>query len=182
MDYKLMMIAALFIAVIFGVSYLIVSKADTLPLVDGFVGASGACVAAEDAELETIISKMRALQTDLESTRATVQATLHYPLIVSHDIEQVSETAGRCMAKNVPGREIDIIFDTWNTRANELIGGLQAAKQPAAKATFSAAWNAAYDVARAKCIGRPGPVILEHTSPRDVIGVTPDVDASEYTA
>jgi hypothetical protein len=185
--------------VIFGIAYMIVMRADTIPLIstEGFAdvaaapGLDGAariltalepaCTSDKYAELKFLLAKMAAFKTDLQSASGTINATMYMPLMASQDREQVAQTVGRCHAKTVPARELDLILDLWKDRGEELIRDLVAeagvAQNTAAALyeLFASAWNDVYDVAKRYCIPGSPDISKESSSPRDYVGITPDV-------
>jgi hypothetical protein len=192
MDYTLIFTAALFAAIIFAISYLLVMKADTLPLVDGFAdmpaqgpaasapllqALEGSCTLPEYQEMKMLLAKMAALKADVTSSAATISSTLYHPYITSQDIEQVGETAGRCFAKSIPGRELDIIYEKWSQRGKELVAALGG--DAGAEALFISAWNESYDAARAGCL--PPPSVAKLVSPREVQPLVAEASASPWS-
>jgi hypothetical protein len=179
------------ILVIFGIAFLVTMKADTLPLVreEGFADArlapgtdGGArildalvaeCGSDKYHELKALLAKMSAFKIDLQSASGTIDATMYMPLIATQDREQVAQTVGRCHAKTIPARELDIILGLWKERGTELIADLAAPEQAAALGElFAGAWDDIYGVASRQCIAAAPS--QKAVSPRDYVGITPD--------
>lgn len=109
-------------------------------------------------ELELILSKLACLKKDLMSPSGIVEATRYQPYVTAHDREPVAELAGQCLAQTIPARDLDIIFETWKTRGNELlrqlctIANLKEAEVTSSEALFSKLWVDVYDVAKGRCL------------------------------
>ena len=201
--YTIIAAAIAFLLVVFAVAYLVIMKADTLPIVDGFTGSAPAagstadrilsyfdsqptCTRDEFQELKVLLAKIAALQADIQNISGRLSATLHMPYVTKHDREQVSETASKCMSKTIPRRDLDIIFELWTSRGHELISilsGLGAAETTAADATavhqlFDSLITDAQNVAISKCILNDLQMDKMPESPRDVTGVTPEAGST----
>lgn len=121
-------------------------------------------------ELQLILSKLACFKKDLMSPSGIVEATRYQPYNTSHDIEPVSETTARCLAKTIPSRDLNISFDKWTTRGNFLVKclcgavGLTEAESDKAHSLFAAVIADVSDVAKSQCLvgeilidGKPGP-------------------------
>ena len=139
-------------------------------------------------ELRMILGKLACMKSDLMAPGNIVNSTRYLPYVTSHDREQVSETAARCFAKSIPQRDLDIIFETWISRAKTLINKLSVIvnlseedTQRAEKLLESASADV-YDVAKGKCLAGEPLIAGKQTSPRDPVGHMPETlaDHSEY--
>ena len=72
-------------------------------------------------ELVLILSKTCCLKHDIMGPSGIIEATRYQKYSTAHDIEQVSETTARCFSKSIPIRDIDIIFEKWDTRSKTLL-------------------------------------------------------------
>jgi hypothetical protein len=134
------------------------------------------------SELQLLLSKLACFKKDLMSPSGIVEATRYQPYSTSHDIEPLSETTARCLAKTIPPRDLDIALDKWKTRGTVLVkrlcGALELSDKDLGKAKrlFEDLVVDISDVAKAQCLvgeikidGKPGP--------RDVGGyVTPNLE------
>jgi hypothetical protein len=131
-------------------------------------------------ELRIILGKMACMKSDLMAPGNIVNSTRYLPYVTSHDREQVSETTARCFAKSIPQRDLDIIFDTWYSRAKTLINklsvivNLSEEDSQRAEQLLDSAKNDVYDVAKGKCIAGEPLIAGKRTSPRDPADYIPD--------
>lgn len=139
-------------------------------------------------ELKVLLSKLACMKRDLVSTAGVVNATLYQPFATAHDVEPVAETVGRCFAKTIPQRDLEISFDKWKTRGRFLITRLcgaanfNAAETQQVNSLFNTVLVDVYDIAQQKCI--PGqPEIMGKDTPRDVKAFSPPEleDLRQYT-
>jgi hypothetical protein len=77
-------------------------------------------------EFRLLLSKWACLKKDLMSPSGIVVATRMLPYSAMHDRIPVPDLAGQCNAKTVPLRDLDISFETWQTRAKFLFRRLAA--------------------------------------------------------
>ncbi len=183
--------------------YLVIWKADTLPLYDGFKdgGSAQALALATEGEIDAILSatssdnytdewqelklllaKLAAFKTDIQNLSGTVTKTMYMPYITSQDHEQVAITASKCLAKTVSERDLDIIFEQWRERGLELIKMLVGggSKTSSVADLFETYWKNTRAIAFDKCLIKPAATGLQ--SPRDVIGLTPEIGSKYITS
>ena len=131
------------------------------------------CDAAAESdhhELSQIVGKLSCFKKDLMSTAFVVDATRKQEFVTMHDIEPIGETTGRCFAKTISPRDLELSFDKWTQRGELLVNRLSAADKlsPAdadkAMSLFRAVVRDVKDVARGACFvgepmiaGKPGP-------------------------
>lgn len=127
--------------------------------------------AADDLrELIQIVGKLSCFKKDLLSPSYIVEATRSQEYVTAHDIEPIAETTGRCLAKTISPRDLELAFDKWTTRGGMVIRRLCAeyklspAEVGAAENYFQALLRDVKDIARGKCLagepsiaGKPGP-------------------------
>jgi hypothetical protein len=123
-------------------------------------------------ELELLLSKMACLKKDIMSPSGVINATRYQAFDTNHDRVSVAELAGMCMSKNIPLRDLDIIFQTWSDRGKQLIAlcTQSATNVNAAETLFSDIWKDIYDVAQSVCIKHD----LPQQSPGDVGAYEPE--------
>ena len=139
-------------------------------------------------EMKVILSKLACMKRDLVGTAQVVNATLYQPFVTAHDVEPVAETVGRCFAKTIPPRDLEISFDKWKTRGRFLLARLCGAAQfnTAQTEQINALYNTVlvdvYDVASQRCL-KGQPEIMGKDTPRDVKAFSPPEikDLREYT-
>lgn len=126
---------------------------------------------AENAkELTQIVSKLSCFKKDLISPSHIVEATRYQQFVTMHDIEPIAETTGRCFAKTISSRDLEIAFDKWQDRGEKLIRMLCAdnnftsANCDKAIKLFEYVVRDVKDIARGSCLqgeaiiaGKPGP-------------------------
>ena len=125
---------------------------------------------ADLRELTQIASKLSCFKKDLVSPSYIVEATRYQQFVTMHDIEPIAETTGRCFAKTISPRDLEIAFDKWNTRGELLIRRLCTSYRLSpeevnkAQALFRAFIRDVKDIARGACLqgepkiaGKPGP-------------------------
>lgn len=121
-------------------------------------------------ELTQIVSKLSCFKKDLVSPSYIVEATRYQQFVTMHDIEPIAETTGRCFAKTISPRDLEIAFDKWSSRGELLVRKLcttyQLSPEQVAKAQelFRAVIRDVKDIARGACLqgeptiaGKPGP-------------------------
>jgi hypothetical protein len=121
-------------------------------------------------ELNTLMGKLACFKKDLLSPSYIVDATRGQEFVTMHDIEPVAETTGRCFAKTISSRDLELSLDKWTQRGELLIKRLSASQMvgPAeadkAEELFRVVVRDVKDVARSSCLsgepsiaGKPGP-------------------------
>lgn len=139
-------------------------------------------------ELKVLLGKLACMKRDLIQVSGVVNATLYSPFSTAHDVEPVAETVGRCFAKTIPPRDLEISFDKWKARGRFLIRRLCSAynldegSAKKAMSLFDAVLVDVYDVAQQKCF-KGEAEIMGKISPRDVSPFTPPtlVEMRDYT-
>jgi hypothetical protein len=121
-------------------------------------------------ELKQIVGKLSCFKKDLVSPSHIVVATRGQNFVTSHDIEPIAETTGRCFAKTIPPRDLELSFDKWTSRGEMLVArlcsaySLSAVEVKEAENLFAALLRDVKDIARGACLagevtiaGKPGP-------------------------
>jgi hypothetical protein len=109
-------------------------------------------------ELELLLGKMACLKKDVMSPAGQVDATRFQAFDTNHDRVSVAELAGLCMSKNIPQRDLDIIFQTWKDRGSKLISraavdaNVKEANVKQVDALFKKIWEDIYNIAQSQCI------------------------------
>ncbi len=126
---------------------------------------------AENArELTQIVSKLSCFKKDLVGPSHLVDATRYQQFVTMHDIEPIAETTGRCFAKTISPRDLEIAFDKWQDRGEKLIrmmcadNNFTSANCDKAMKLFEYVIRDVKDIARGSCLqgeaiiaGKPGP-------------------------
>lgn len=148
------------------------SSAEGAELIAMFSGRESGFEEGSDdlRELTQIVSKLSCFKKDLVSPSYIVEATRYQQFVTMHDIEPIAETTGRCFAKTISPRDLEIAFDKWSTRGNLLIRRLctsyhlSSGDVEKAQALFRAVIRDVKDIARGSCLqgepkiaGKPGP-------------------------
>jgi len=158
-------------------------------LLAAFQGSSTTEEGTRDyTEFKHMISKLTCFKADLVSPKYTINSTLNQPFITSHDIEPIAETTGRCFAKTIPPRDLDIAMDKWTERGGVLIRrlctsfSLKDAEASAVEKEFQSFIRDVYDTAREKCLQKE-PLDVSKRGPRDPSPFTPRTDPNigEYS-
>ena len=109
-------------------------------------------------EFKHLLNKLSCFKKDLVSPNYTINATLKQPFITTHDIEPISETTGRCFAKTIPPRDLDLAMDKWTERGSFLIRrlctsfSLSDAEASEMETKFQSFLRDVYDTGREKCL------------------------------
>jgi hypothetical protein len=149
------------------------SLSDASALLGMFAGNPDCHSSPDYEELRLILGKLACFKTDLMSTSGIVNSTRYLPYVTSHDREQVAETTARCLAKTIPDRDLDIIFETWQMRAIKLVTKLATYAELSEGDTKNAeklldkCFKDVYDVARTTCLKGEPMMAGKSTSPRD---------------
>ncbi len=149
------------------------SSAEGAELIGMFTGRGESTVEEGDAdlrELTQIVGKLSCFKKDLVSPSYIVEATRYQQFVTMHDIEPIAETTGRCFAKTISPRDLEIAFDKWNSRGELLIRRLCTAymlkpeEVEKAEKLFAYVVRDVKDIARGACLsgepmiaGKPGP-------------------------
>lgn len=149
------------------------SSAEGAELVGMFTGRGDATVEEGDAdlrELTQLVGKLSCFKKDLVSPSHIVEATRYQQFVTMHDIEPIAETTGRCFAKTISPRDLEIAFDKWTTRGELLVRRLCTAyvlkpeEVEKAEKLLTAVVRDVKDIARGACLagepmiaGKPGP-------------------------
>jgi len=122
---------------------------------------------SDQHELSQIVGKLGCFKKDLMSPSYIVDATRKQQFVTMHDIEPIAETTGRCFAKTISPRDMELAFDKWTQRGELLIKRLCAKERleaETAEALFRAVIRDVKDIARSQCFtgeptiaGKPGP-------------------------
>jgi hypothetical protein len=129
------------------------------------------------AELRLLVSKWACLKKDIMSPSGIVIATRSLPYSTLHDRIPVPDIAGQCNAKTIPARDLDITFDTWNSRAKylfrRLAAGASISQGEAAKleGKLLTSLRDVYEIAKSQCLGS---VPAGKMNPRDAQPYTPN--------
>lgn len=149
------------------------SSAEGAELVGMFTGRGDPTVEEGDAdlrELTQIVSKLACFKKDLVSPSHIVEATRYQQFVTMHDIEPIAETTGRCFAKTISPRDLEIAFDKWTSRGELLVRRLctaymlKPAEVEKAEKLLAFVLRDVKDIARGACLsgepmiaGKPGP-------------------------
>jgi len=152
-------------------------------LVDLF---SGTCEESADdlRELKQIVGKLSCFKKDLLSPSHIIEATRYQPFVTAHDIEPVAETTGRCFAKTLSPRDLELSIDKWTSRGEKLVKRLSASHRLAptdvekAQALFQALLRDVADVARSTCMPDKG--VATPSGPRDPVGRNSAGEQADY--
>ncbi len=123
-------------------------------------------------ELTILVGKLSCFKKDLMSPSYIVNATRGQQYVTTHDIEPVAETTGRCFAKTISPRDLEIALDKWHSRGIMLVKrlcsslGLNSAEVSRAEGLFLALMRDVSDVARSSCL-QGEPMIAGKPAPRD---------------
>lgn len=137
-------------------------------------------------EFTHLLNKLSCFKKDLVSPNYTISATLKQPFITTHDVEAISETTGRCFAKTIPPRDLNIAMDKWSDRGSILIRrlctsfSLNDVEAGQMETNFQSFLRDVYDTAREKCLQKQ-PVDASR-GPRDPspFSVGTDVQIGEF--
>lgn len=121
-------------------------------------------------ELIKLVGKLSCFKKDLVSPSHIVEATRRQNYATSHDIEPIGETTGRCFAKTISPRDLELAFDKWTARGLALVERnctsfrLTGEQYDKAKTLFNTMIRDVKDIARGACLqgepsiaGKPGP-------------------------
>lgn len=123
-------------------------------------------------ELKQIIGKVSCFKKDLVSPSYIIDATKKQQFVTTHDIEPIAETTGRCFAKTISPRDLELAFDKWNVRGSELVRRICASLQltdtevQKANILLQSLLHDVKDIARGSCL-QGEPIIAGKPGPRD---------------
>lgn len=132
------------------VIYLIVGRAETRPIKQGFIGtvngtsalpcgrisseaealfdmfyqrsiAVGTEGSTDLRDLRDLLSKMCCMKQDLMSPQNTITAVKELGFATHMDIQPVADLVGRCFSKTIPERDLSIQFIKWRDFGGDLI-------------------------------------------------------------
>lgn len=134
-------------------------------------------------ELELILSKMACLKQDLTSPNRVVDATRHQAFETAHDRVAVAELCGMCMSHTIAPRDLDLTFDKWRERVQQLLSRLCTAahlsesQSVAAEKQFADIFHDVYETAKSRCLASDFPTRNVGSNPvhgGDVSGYLPE--------
>lgn len=141
-------------------------------LLSMFYGESLESGSDDFRELQELVGKLSCFKKDLLSPAHIVEATRKQNFATSHDIEPIAEITGRCFAKVIPPRDLELSFDKWISRGNALLARLctafrkSDAEYETSKKLFEAFMRDIKDIARGQCL-QGTPTIASVPGPRD---------------
>jgi hypothetical protein len=151
-------------------------SAEGSQLIGMFQGASQTETGSDDfRELTVLVGKLSCFKKDLVSPAHIVDMTRKQEFVTAHDIEPIGETTGRCFAKTISPRDLQIAFDKWMGRGSDLIRrlctsyGFKTADYDKAMSLFQTFMRDINDIARGSCLAGE-PSIAGKPSPRDPRG------------
>ena len=137
-------------------------------------------------ELTLLLSQLSCFKKDLMGVAKQIEATRYQPFATQLDMEPIAETTGRCFAKTIPPRDLELAFDKWYKRGHFLIvrlctsANLTEAEVNEAEKLFRAFIADVKDVAVDNCLqGTPIMGDLKAT-PRDASAYDPGTPGREY--
>jgi hypothetical protein len=115
---------------------------------------------SDDArELMTLAGKLACFKKDAIGTAQVIEATRYQPFNTSHDLQPITETMSMCFAKNLPKRDLDLIFGKYRSRGIDLITKLALSQEKsdselsAYEKSFNSAMNDVTALAEQVCMG-----------------------------
>lgn len=137
-------------------------------------------------ELTQLVGKLSCFKKDLVSPSYIVDATRSQQFVTMHDIEPIAETTGRCFAKTVSPRDLELAFDKWTNRGELLIRRLCTSYRLSEKEVimtqtlFQTFIRDVKDIARGACL-QGEPMIAGKPGPRDPHPYEKPSDLGDYT-
>jgi hypothetical protein len=137
-------------------------------------------------ELTLLLSQLSCFKKDLMGVAKQIEATRYQPFATQLDMEPIAETTGRCFAKTIPPRDLELAFEKWSKRGNFLItrlctsANLSEAEVNEADKLFRAFIADVKDVAVDNCL-QGTPIMGDvKTTPRDASAYDPGTPGREY--
>jgi hypothetical protein len=127
LNWKHFLIGVAVAALIAILLYFVVDRADTRPVVDGFVGygvldtlysdAPKPVVSEAQTELDELMKKLAVFKADLlsgaSSTKVSSSQVTQMQYNAHQDIRPIAEWTAQCFSKNVPERDITLQLEKW---------------------------------------------------------------------
>jgi hypothetical protein len=121
---------------------------------------------SDDArELMVLAGKMACFKKDAIGTAQVIEATRYQPFNTSHDLQPITETMSMCFSKNLPKRDLDLIFGKYRSRGMDLIHKLALAQNKsdrelvAYEKSFASAMADVSALAEQVCSGSSNPLL-----------------------
>jgi hypothetical protein len=121
---------------------------------------------SDDArELMVLAGKMACFKKDAIGTAQVIEATRYQPFNTSHDLQPITETMSMCFSKNLPKRDLDLIFGKYRTRGMDLIHKLALSQNKsdrelaAYEKSFASAMADVSALAEQVCSGSSNPLL-----------------------
>jgi len=121
---------------------------------------------SDDArELMVLVGKLACFKKDAIGTAQVIEATRYQPFSTSHDLQPITETVSMCFAKNLPKRDLDLIFGKYRNRGIDLIHKLALAQDKSDRelAAYEKSYLSAMDdvtaLAEQVCLGDSNPLL-----------------------
>ena len=121
---------------------------------------------SDDArELMVLAGKLACFKKDALGTAQVIEDTRYQPFNTSHDLQPITETMSMCFAKNLPKRDLDLIFGKYRTRGIDLIHKLCLSQNKsdrelaAHEKSFGSAMDDVTALAEQVCVGSSNPLL-----------------------
>lgn len=121
---------------------------------------------SDDArELVVLVGKLACFKKDAIGTAQVIEATRYQPFSTSHDLQPITETISMCFAKNLPKRDLDLIFGKYRNRGIDLIHKLALAQNKsdrelvAYEKSYLSAMDDVTALAEQVCLGDSNPLL-----------------------
>jgi hypothetical protein len=141
---------------------------------------------ADFKELTLLLSQLSCFKKDLMGVAKQIEATRYQPFATQLDMEPIAETTGRCFAKTIPPRDLELAFEKWSKRGIFLItrlctsANLTEAEVVEAEKLFRAFIADIKDVAVTNCLKGTPIMGDEKATPREAGAYDPGTSGREY--
>jgi hypothetical protein len=141
---------------------------------------------ADFKELTLLLNQLSCFKKDLMGVAKQIEATRYQPFATQLDMEPIAETTGRCFAKTIPPRDLDLAFEKWSKRGGFLItrlctaANLKESEVVEAEKLFKAFIADVKDVAVDNCLKGTPVMGDEKLTPRDAGAYDPGTSGREY--
>ena len=141
---------------------------------------------ADFKELTLLLNQLSCFKKDLMGVGKQIEATRYQPFATQLDMEPIAETTGRCFAKTIPPRDLELAFEKWSKRGGFLItrlctaANLKESEVAEAEKLFRTFIADVKDVAVDNCLKGTPIMGDQKLTPRDAGAYDPGTSGREY--
>jgi hypothetical protein len=127
----------------------------SIPELDNIVQQFAGKDSDDAREFAVLAGKLGCMKADLKSDAGLIHASANQPFVSTHDRQPVTETLTQCFSKSAPARDLELVFDLYMSRGEELIkriGGEAGIDCNSMIGVYKKVVDDIYDIAKGRCL------------------------------